>query len=245
MQPLFNVCIVIGATACLVSPVAAQVRLPAQPTDFVQIQLLQNPSVQKELKLTDEQAGKLRELFLQNQEDLKEVWQKYPPEEAGTHWQAASNELRKGALAILDEAQKQRFWQIDVQFMTSFRFDSTTYSRADVVSRLGITAEQKKQLADIQAESSKKQQEAIKTPQQYQQKFAAAKKEDREQVAALLTKDQEKKWKELIGEPFTVVNAQSDLQAALRKWIRDDFAAAQAQARKTGKPIFLIFRCEP
>jgi len=27
-------------------------------------------------------------------------------------------------------------------------------------------------------------------------------------------------------------------------WIRNDVAAAQAEARKTGKPIFVTFRCE-
>jgi hypothetical protein len=27
-------------------------------------------------------------------------------------------------------------------------------------------------------------------------------------------------------------------------WIRNDVGAAQAEARKTGKPIFVTFRCE-
>lgn len=27
-------------------------------------------------------------------------------------------------------------------------------------------------------------------------------------------------------------------------WIMNDLAAAQAEARKTGKPIFVVFRCE-
>jgi hypothetical protein len=27
-------------------------------------------------------------------------------------------------------------------------------------------------------------------------------------------------------------------------WIMNDLAAAQTEARKTGKPIFVVFRCE-
>lgn len=27
-------------------------------------------------------------------------------------------------------------------------------------------------------------------------------------------------------------------------WLQNDFAAAQNESRKTGKPIFVVFRCE-
>ena len=51
----------------------------------------------------------------------------------------------------------------------------------------------------------------------------------------------------MIGKPFVIVNInpRADLQTALRQWIRDDFAKAQAESRKTGKPILALFRCEP
>jgi Spy/CpxP family protein refolding chaperone len=245
MQLIFRLFLTLGAAVWIVGLAGAQIVIPGQANDFSQIQLLQNQSVQKELNLTEEQVQKLRELFVQNQENLKEVWQKYPPDEAGTQWQELSKDLKKGSLAVLDDRQKNRFWQIDFQYTTSFGWDSTTYARPDISKRIGITDEQKKKLQDIQADTVKKNQEAIKTPNLYQQKVTAARKEDREQVEALLTEEQKKKWQEVIGDRFVVVNNQVDLQAALRKWIRDDFGAAQAQARKTGKPIFLIFRCEP
>ena len=246
MQRIFRLCLALGMAFWLVGNVAAQQKSPPlQPADFTQINLLQNPSVQKELKLSADQIGKLKEIFAEHQEGIKEVWQKYPPQEAGQHWQEMTGELKKGAVTVLDEKQRYRFWQIDFQQITSFGNDSTTYARPDVVTRLGITAEQKKQLQAIQIETGNKTREAIKTPNLYQQKIAAAKKEDREQVAALLTKDQQQQWQELIGARFTVTNAQVDLQTALRQWIRDDVAAAQAQSRQTGKPIFVICRCEP
>jgi Spy/CpxP family protein refolding chaperone len=215
--------------------------------DFAQIHLLRNQSVQKELKLSDAQAQKLKALFTHNQEATREVWQQYPPQEAGVHWQELTTELRKDALAVLTEAQRTRFWQIDFQNARNVSFDSTMFQRAEVVKRLDISAEQRQQLRSIQAETQKKQQAAFKPPGMFQQKLAALRKEDREQVAALLTPEQKKQWDELAGKPFVVVNVNpnADLQTALRKWIRDDFARAQAESRKTGKPIFALFRCEP
>ncbi len=231
----------------LAVPLLAKAVPLAAPSDFAQIHLLQNDSVQKELKLTEPQARKLLEIFIRNRESTRDVWQKYPPEEAGTHWQELSQQLRTDALAVLTEAQRQRFWQVDFQNTRNMGFDSTTFQRADLAAKIRLTDEQKQKLRAIQAETLRKNQTASRSPQTYPQKLAAIRKEDREQVAALLTAEQKKKWDELIGPAFTVVHARrnGDLQAALRKWIRDDFPRAQAESRRTGKPIFTLFRCEP
>jgi Spy/CpxP family protein refolding chaperone len=247
MQQLTRFLLILGLASSATAAQAQVVVLPQQSLDFAQIHLLRNDSVQKELKLSEEQAQKLREIFGQNQESTREVWQKYPPEEASTHWQELNKELRKDTLALLTEAQRTRFWQIDFQNTRSFGYDSTTFQRADVDKQLGLTDEQKQKLRAIQADSQKKNQAAFNPPNMYQQKLAAIRKEDREQVAALLTDGQKQKWDELVGKPFTIVNVNpnADLQKALSKWIRDDFARAQAESRKTGKPIFALFRCEP
>ncbi|OAI49978.1 hypothetical protein AYO44_05980 [Planctomycetaceae bacterium SCGC AG-212-F19] len=225
----------------------AQVVKFALPADFAQIHLLRNDSVQKELKLDKAQAEKLREIFTQNQEATREVWQNHPPEDAAPMWQELGKELRKESLAVLTEAQRNRFWQIDFQNTRNNALDSTTFLRPDVEKKLEYTEEQKQKLRAIQAETAKKNQAAFNPPNQYQQKLAAIRKEDREQMAALLTEDQKKRWDELAGTPFTIINVnpRADIQTALRQWIRDDFAKAQAESRKTGKPIFALFRCEP
>jgi hypothetical protein len=226
---------------------AAQVVFTPGPVDFAQIHLLRNDSVQAELKLSEAQAAKLKEIFSENQETTREVWQKYPPQEASTHWQELTKELRKDVLAVLTEPQRTRFWQIDFQNMRNVGFDSTTFQRADIDKKIGFSDEQKQNMRAIQADTQKKNQAAFNPPNLYQQKIAAIRKEDREQVAALLTDEQKQKWDELVGKPFTIVNVNpnADLQKALSKWIRDDFARAQAESRKTGKPIFALFRCEP
>jgi hypothetical protein len=248
MQLLTRLVLTLGLA--VVSSAAARAQgivLPGAPLDFAQIHLLRNDSVQKELNLSEAQTLKLKEIFSQNQETTREIWQKYPPQEATTHWQELSKELRKDALAALTEAQRGRFWQIDFQNTRNFGQDSVTFQRADVEKKLGFTDEQKQKLRAIQADTQKKNQAAFNPPAMYQQKIAAIRKEDREQVAALLTDEQKKKWDELVGKPFTVVNVNpnADLQKALGKWIRDDFARAQAESRKTGRPILALFRCEP
>ncbi len=248
MQRLLQFLLLTLGLASLATTARAQaVVLPQRPLDFAQMHLLRNDSVQKELKLSPAQAQKLKDIFSQNQDSTREIWQKYPPEEAGSHWQELSKELRKDALAILTEAQRTRFWQIDFQNTRNFGYDSTTFQRADVEKKLGWTDEQKQKLRAIQADTQKKNQAAFNPPTRSLQKIAAIRKEDREQVADLLTAGQKQKWDELAGKPFVVVNvrANADLQTALRKWIRDDFGRAQAESRKTGKPIFALFRCEP
>lgn len=247
MQPPTRLLVTFGLALGLLAPAAAQVVAFAAPGDFAQIHLLRNDSVQKELNLSAAQVEKLREIFSQNQESTREIWQKYPPEEAGTHWQQLAKDLRNEALAVLADSQRKRFWQIDFQNSRNSGFDSQTFQRADVAKLLDYSEEQKRRLKAIQAETLKKNQAAFQPPNTYQQKVAAVRKEDREQVAALLSPEQAQKWEELIGQPFVVrnVNPHADLQAALRKWIRDDFARARAESRKTGKPIFALFRCEP
>jgi hypothetical protein len=247
MQRLLRFLFTLGLAVASAATARAQVVFAPAALDFAQIHLLRNESVQKELKLTDSQAQKLNEVFSQNQESTREIWQKYPPQEASTHWQELSKELRKDALAVLTDAQRTRFWQIDFQNTRSFSLDSTTFQRADIQKKLAFTDEQKQKLRAMQADTSKKNQAAFAPPNMYQQKIAAIRKEDREQVAALLTDEQKKLWDELVGKPFVVVNINpnADLQKALGKWIRDDFTRAQAESRKTGKPIFALFRCEP
>lgn len=45
--------------------------------------------------------------------------------------------------------------------------------------------------------------------------------------------------------PLTfIAAAQADEPKREGAWILNDLPAAQAEARKTGKPIFAVFRCE-
>lgn len=47
-----------------------------------------------------------------------------------------------------------------------------------------------------------------------------------------------------VAPAVAVANAAAPQPAARYGW-HTDYAAARAEAKKTGKPIFLVFRCEP
>src|SRR4051812_41090016 len=112
MRLLTRFVLTFGLAVLLVALAQAQILRVAAPADFAQIHLLRNDSVQKELKLSAAQVQKLHDLFAQNQESTRDVWQNHPPEEAGAHWQELSKQLREGALAVLTDAQRTRFGQI-------------------------------------------------------------------------------------------------------------------------------------
>src|SRR5262249_1750099 len=139
MQRLTQFHLILGLAAAAAATARAQVVAVAHaPIDFAQIHLLRNDSIQKELKLSEAQGHKLKEIFTQNQESTREVWQKYPPQEATTHWQDLTKDLRKDSLAVLTETQRTRFWQIDFQNTRNLGYDSTTFQRADLEKKLGF-----------------------------------------------------------------------------------------------------------
>ena len=48
----------------------------------------------------------------------------------------------------------------------------------------------------------------------------------------------------LVLVPASAASAPPKFDAAKLGW-HSDYAAATAEAKRTGKPIFLVFRCEP
>jgi hypothetical protein len=239
-------CLALGVVAWLgVARGAELAPLPA----VTRADLLQHNSVQKELQLSAEQTRKLREAFLQHRDEMQDIWQKFPPQEASTKWQEMSRDLKTTALALLTEEQRKRFWQIDFQSSVAMAFDSSTFARPEIDQRIGLTDKQREQLRGILTESNKRNQEVFQSRDQKRiwSEPPKIRKDDKEKVAAVLTDEQKKKWQDLVGKPFVVTqfDAFADLRAALGKWIRDDFGRAQAESRKTGKPIFALFRCEP
>src|SRR5205814_1948263 len=68
-----------------------------------------------------------------------------------------------------------------------------------------------------------------------------------------MTPDQQAKWGQLTGPPLVGVMPVAapfvrmlvpPRPQPVLKWHMNDLAAAQAEARQTGKPIFVTFRCE-
>jgi Spy/CpxP family protein refolding chaperone len=206
MRTFGKVALTLGTLALLASPAWAQGRGGfGGGAGF-----LAAPNVQKDLKLTDTQVGKI-------QETLREIREKHQDEFASLRdlsqedrqakmrglTNTISDEVKK-ALAFTAD-QSKRFDQISLQTHGLMAFGDPT-----VAERLKLTDHQKAKIREI-AEASRGQFGGALNKDASEQertdarnKRAATQKENMTKVQALLTVDQKQAWKELTGEPIEI-----------------------------------------
>src|SRR5262249_28377356 len=129
-------------------------------------------SVKKELDVSDEQMGKLPDAVL------------------------------KALSGILNEKQLKRLKQIELQ-----QRGASAMQEANVVDALKLTEEQQGDIKTILADSKKEMAELLKGGgggdfKGAQEKMENFRKETAEKVQGVLSADQKKAWKEMVGEPF-------------------------------------------
>lgn len=177
------------------------------------LQLLRIAEVQKELKMTPEQVGKIDA----KQQDVRQAMQEL--RQGGGNQQQASDEDRAKMMAkmqeiqtkavkdILDEKQMKRFNQLQLQ-----QGGPLSLARKEVATELKLTEDQQKKIQKIQTDLNDERRSAFQgvdfqnmsdeertkmmTKMQDMQKAAG------EKVEAVLTAEQKKQWKEMLGEPF-------------------------------------------
>jgi hypothetical protein len=202
-----------GLAVLLVYPVLAQQPegrggrggrgVGAMPMDAAQ--LLLNKSVQDELKLTDDQKAALAKVRDKQMEAMQKA-RDADREKRGEIFRAAREETKKEVdkwkEAGLKPEQARRLRQIELQNM-HFR----AFADADVQKELKMTDKQKDEVKEITEGVNKDVTElrnSAQNPRELFPKIQALQKEATEKVAGLLTEDQKKTWKELVGEPFEV-----------------------------------------
>jgi len=200
-----------GALALLCTPALAQ----GQGRGFGMMgggaMILGNPSVQKELKFTEEQTSKaqtaLTEIREAHQEEMQGLRDAEPAErmtKMATLNKAMTEEAIK-ALGLKEE-QVKRFKQVSLQTRRAQAFTDP-----EVVKDLKITDDQKKQIQELVQDSGAKSREIFQANQddraEAMKQIQALQKETGTKVMALLTDDQKKQWKEMTGAPFEMVMA--------------------------------------
>jgi Spy/CpxP family protein refolding chaperone len=170
--------------------------------------LLRNDSVQKELKVSDDQKTKLKEAVEKVREDhkgdfakLQDVPEDQRMEKAGEIMRAQAKDYYKAAAGVLDDKQIKRLKQIDIQ-----QQGTRALSDPDIQKGLKITDEQKKKILAISEEQGKKMRELFGGGfnEETRKKMADLRKETEDKVNAVLTDDQKKTLKEMKGEPFEI-----------------------------------------
>ncbi len=164
----------------------------------VDVYLLRQPSVQKELKLTQEQIDRIDKHCAAQWEKAKEA-SNLSESEADKKFAELTKENDKFVEQVLTKDQRKRHNEVVLQVAGLL-----CLSRHDVASKLGLTSEQKKQVTQFQEEGRREAEDLIHATNkdQRKQKLAELRASTRKKLNELLTDAQEAKWKEMTGEPF-------------------------------------------
>lgn len=168
--------------------------------------LLASPDVAKELKLTEEQVTKVKEVSQQVREKFKDSFAKLKDasqEERQQKFQeiakSMSEETGKALGSVLNAEQSKRLKQLELQMQ-----GSRAFSEAEVQKSLGLTDEQKEKIKTIRDDAAKAMMELYQGGnfQEAAQKMQALRKETMEKITAVLSDAQKKSWKDMTGEAF-------------------------------------------
>jgi hypothetical protein len=207
MRPLGKLVLTLGALSLLASPAWAQGRGRFMGGGAF---FLMAPNVQKDLKLSDEQVGKV-------QETLQAVREKHQDEFAGLR--DASPEERQAKMAALTKTMNDEIKKdLSLSPEQSTRFDQIAlqarglqaFADPAVAAKLKLTDDQKSKIQEI-AESSRGQlrgafnKDASEEERaEARKKMAATQRENLSKAQALLTADQKKTWSEMTGKHIEI-----------------------------------------
>ena len=159
--------------------------------------------LQEELKVTEDQVTKFKELAEKQSEAMKGVVQFGGDEEEQIARMEVQLKLMKERLAFvkatLSAEQQKRLGQIEKQTLGSGAF-----TNAKVAKELAITEEQTEKIKTINTDMQKEMRELFQGgfDADAQKKMATLRTETSEKIVKVLTDDQQKKWKDMTGETF-------------------------------------------
>jgi len=214
-----RICLSLALVVLVASTVQAQGRRQGGRGGFQMgpLTLLTNESVAKELKLSDEQKKKAEEAAKANNDERRKLMQ-----DAGITFQnirEKRDEMEKINKTLSEKADKamegialtteqnKRFGQIRLQLQ-----GIRAFTNEKVQKDLNVTDDQKKKIKETTEALAKEREEIFKDInfrdrekfQEAQKKFAEKQKEAEGQIAASLSAEQKKTWKDMTGEKFEI-----------------------------------------
>jgi len=213
MRAFFATVVGVGLVGLLAGPAAAQ----GQGRGFGMFRgggnyamLLTNESVQKELKLEDQQVEKTKEIGEKAQQkfaDFRTSTEGLSPEERMTKGQELNKEVNestmKAAGEFLKPDQITRLKQISYQ-----QRGVVAFSDPEIQKKLNITDSQKTDLHAIAEELRTESQTIFQDNQGDREAIMKKMGELRKQILAKaeakLNDEQQKTWKEMLGSPFEI-----------------------------------------
>jgi hypothetical protein len=196
------------ASAGLAALASAQSAGPVRGLE--KAELLQNKSIQDELKITPEQHKKFRDLARDFEKKHKEEIAKAREDKDFRKMmdvRRKAMEAMSGVLGdVLTAEQLKRLGQIDIQAQ-----GLRALMRSEVQKQLGLSARQREEVRSIFDGMEKELKEAFKTPpadakkaQEFGTKLRKVHQTATERAEAIFNDEQRAIWKEMTGEPFEV-----------------------------------------
>jgi Spy/CpxP family protein refolding chaperone len=199
MRRFSQVVLAAAVLALVASPALAQRRPMGGGFGLGPAFLLTQESVQKELKLSDDQLKKVKDLG-EKMREARGKLRDLDREEARKKMQELTKENEKALADILSKDQGKRLKEISLQLQ-----GGRAFANAAVAKELNITDEQKKQIQDINTKSREEIMNIFQgegSREEKTKKMAEHTKAVQEKLMKVLTDEQKKKWKDMTGKPF-------------------------------------------
>ncbi|MEW4561714.1 hypothetical protein AB1K70_04265 [Bremerella sp. JC770] len=173
--------------------------------------LLNNESVQKELEIVPSQLDDIRELGQEMRESMRDMFQgmrnasEDERREMFDKLRSAREDMEADLSKVLMPAQLERLKQIQVQQQSSGR-GGVSFANPRIAEALGLT---EAQLADLREKAEELQTEM-------RAKVEELRKQADDELLQMLTPEQQKKWKEMVGDPFELEQQRGGFQGGQR-----------------------------
>jgi hypothetical protein len=159
--------------------------------------ILRHKPVQEELKLSEEQVEKIKEIMGKMRDKMLALIENGERDKV----QPVIKELEKDLFQMLKADQAKRLKEVVLQVHGLWAMTTP-----DTAKELQLTEEQTKKLRDLQAETEKQMDKLydgdIESRKEIQKKLAELHTGATDKGLQVLTEKQRVKWKEMAGEPF-------------------------------------------
>ena len=167
------------------------------------VTLVQQKSVQDELKLSEEQIEKLKQVGTKMRESFGGGGAGGDREEARKKFAEASQAAEKNLNGILSAEQTKRLKEITLQ-----QAGPMALARPEVAKEVGLTDDQQAKVKEITEALTSEMRAQFQAGggggnrEEARKKIETLRKNTNDKVLALLKDDQKKAWEKLVGEPF-------------------------------------------
>jgi Spy/CpxP family protein refolding chaperone len=197
MRTLFTLVLVLAVPAGLAAEEEKTASI-APETTTAQLLLLRQKSVQKELKLTDDDVKKIMEFTNKESGEYGKAL-RLAANERTAKFEELERANKKFLADNLSADQRKRLEQITLQVTGLYQL-----GRPEVVKALNLTEEQQTKFEEMQKEARKALEGILTATERAgkSEKLAKLREETNKRILAALTDEQKAKVREIVGEPF-------------------------------------------